>query len=651
MIVRDEARMIDDCLRSVRGLVTEMIVVDTGSRDDTRERARRAGATVVDVPWTDDFSAARNASLKRARGDWVLILDADERIAACDGRAVRDRLAKAPFDCGMLRLHDAASVESTHADVLSGAARLGDAQRVPRLVRRKPDIAYVGVIHEDLAPWLVKNRARVAPFDLDIIHLGASREVYVDRGKFERNVRLLIALGQQTPEDPTAYGYLAHQYLENGKLAEASAAAEEGWRRLPYVEATRGYRPSVLRLAEARAQVQLKVGDARGALDTVHRARRIEGPHYDLDHIAGYALERLALGERAPVARERYLAGARACFEECLRPSGEVPWLAFVAGATGWASATRLGSVALLQGDGAAAKEAFGRALSERPRHLEARLGLLEARILLGESQAALGLASELIADPEAAKVPDVWVLAARACDALGAFDDMLRFVNLARAQRPEYVSASRRALHGECLVALSLYRGAPIAGPGLVGAIGALAAGQAFPPEDVGAHPSDARVVEILVRNLEKLGRTSLLRPALEPRADVLVPGLRGHLRRALASVGASLEPPFPAAVVVRGPDARFVAGLLASHPRLVGQIRMDDGGATHDGDRIVDTAPEPDARALPFTRVAIVSDPVGACDRLLALVGEGGAEPLVRRVIETYSPGGNGTVPESAE
>jgi glycosyltransferase involved in cell wall biosynthesis len=66
MIVRDEAAMIDACLASVKGLVSEMIVVDTGSRDDTRERARRAGAKVFDAPWRDDFAWARNESIARA---------------------------------------------------------------------------------------------------------------------------------------------------------------------------------------------------------------------------------------------------------------------------------------------------------------------------------------------------------------------------------------------------------------------------------------------------------------------------------------------------------------------------------------------------------------------------------------------------------
>src|SRR5437764_1210688 len=80
MIVRDEARALPDCLGSLAGYLDEGVVVDTGSQDRTREIAVAAGARVYDVPWADDFAAARNAALERASGDWILYIDADERL-------------------------------------------------------------------------------------------------------------------------------------------------------------------------------------------------------------------------------------------------------------------------------------------------------------------------------------------------------------------------------------------------------------------------------------------------------------------------------------------------------------------------------------------------------------------------------------------
>ncbi|MAE69465.1 MAG: hypothetical protein CME06_03230 [Gemmatimonadetes bacterium] len=96
MIARDETRFLPACLESIRGLADEVVVVDTGSNDDTIEIARRFGARVGHFEWVDDFAAARNASLAMARGDWVLSLDADEEIDAVDHVKLRKLIAS---DC------------------------------------------------------------------------------------------------------------------------------------------------------------------------------------------------------------------------------------------------------------------------------------------------------------------------------------------------------------------------------------------------------------------------------------------------------------------------------------------------------------------------------------------------------------------------
>lgn len=84
MIVKNEEQWITKALSSVESIVSEMIVVDTGSTDDTVALAEKAGAKVFHEEWTDDFSAARNVSLAHATGDWILVLDADEEIAPSD---------------------------------------------------------------------------------------------------------------------------------------------------------------------------------------------------------------------------------------------------------------------------------------------------------------------------------------------------------------------------------------------------------------------------------------------------------------------------------------------------------------------------------------------------------------------------------------
>ena len=94
MIVKNEEKYLAQCLRSVRDIVDEMIIVDTGSTDRTKDIATVFGAKLFDFPWTGDFSAARNHSLAQATGDWILILDADEAISALDHHELKALIRK-----------------------------------------------------------------------------------------------------------------------------------------------------------------------------------------------------------------------------------------------------------------------------------------------------------------------------------------------------------------------------------------------------------------------------------------------------------------------------------------------------------------------------------------------------------------------------
>ena len=93
MIVRNEEHNLPDCLEPVANLFDEMIVVDTGSTDRTKEVAQRCGAKVIDFTWVDDFAAARNESLKHATGQWIMWLDADERLDEVNRERLRRVLA------------------------------------------------------------------------------------------------------------------------------------------------------------------------------------------------------------------------------------------------------------------------------------------------------------------------------------------------------------------------------------------------------------------------------------------------------------------------------------------------------------------------------------------------------------------------------
>ena len=80
MIVSNAEQQLALCLESVRGVVDELVIADTGSTDNTIELAHDLGAHVISIPWENDFARARNRALAEVRSDWVLSLDADERL-------------------------------------------------------------------------------------------------------------------------------------------------------------------------------------------------------------------------------------------------------------------------------------------------------------------------------------------------------------------------------------------------------------------------------------------------------------------------------------------------------------------------------------------------------------------------------------------
>src|SRR4051794_16492566 len=97
LIVRDEADRLSACLNALRGLADEIVVLDTGSTDDTVATARRLGATVIEGEWHDDFAAARNVALDHCSAEWIVHVDADE-IVGGDIAGLRRRLQAAPAD-------------------------------------------------------------------------------------------------------------------------------------------------------------------------------------------------------------------------------------------------------------------------------------------------------------------------------------------------------------------------------------------------------------------------------------------------------------------------------------------------------------------------------------------------------------------------
>lgn len=203
MIVKNEENFLEGCLESVRGIVDEIVIVDTGSTDRTIEIAKRYNAKIHYFEWIDDFAAARNEALKHCTSKWILYLDADERLKVQEKDTLRNYLLSLSDEIGGVNC----IIESEHSK-LDGNSEIHRGG-YPRLFRNLgyPKIQFRGRVHEQISPSILENGKTFINSDIVIEHLGYNREREVMEQKIKRNYTLLL---QHVKEEPTN-GYAWYQ--------------------------------------------------------------------------------------------------------------------------------------------------------------------------------------------------------------------------------------------------------------------------------------------------------------------------------------------------------------------------------------------------------------------------------------------------------
>lgn len=236
MIVKNEEANLPRCLASVQGLVDEIVVVDTGSTDYTMAIAESFGAKRSSFAWIDDFSAARNESLRRCTGDWILVLDADEAIDPRDHARIRSALQQSSAAAFNLILRSYV-LDGNQAcmDVLptpnDGAyptgAEFSHYADVPglRLCRRFPGLAFEGRIHELLTPFFLARKLPIGSLDAVIHHFGKV-DVAREAEKKEAYLHLAEAQAQAHPKSPQAWFNLMSQAALAAEWPKVIQAAE-----------------------------------------------------------------------------------------------------------------------------------------------------------------------------------------------------------------------------------------------------------------------------------------------------------------------------------------------------------------------------------------------------------------------------------------
>lgn len=221
MIVKDEGEYLDACLSSVADHVDEIVIVDTGSTDNTKQIAAKYGARIFDFKWIDDFAAARNFAAGKATGDWYIWLDGDDVIE--NPEKLREVCNQAPKHIGVIFLPYNYQVDDNGTVLVK--------QWRDRLIRNDDCVTWKGRLHE--TPVDVRRIGKAQNTEVTIVHTAKP-----DRWarSSERNMRVLLKQMEDERDnpDPRTFFYLASCYREAGRDGDAKQLYEmylklSGW--------------------------------------------------------------------------------------------------------------------------------------------------------------------------------------------------------------------------------------------------------------------------------------------------------------------------------------------------------------------------------------------------------------------------------------
>jgi glycosyltransferase involved in cell wall biosynthesis len=226
MIVRDEERHLRRCLSSVRGLFDEIILVDTGSKDRSKEIAAEFGARVFDFRWIDDFSAARNVSLANATGHYACWLDADDVIDDSERSKLDALFRSLPADSS--NAYVMRCVSDPDKEGKSGAIVVDHV----RLFPLRDDIRWVYRVHEQILPALLRTGIALHWTDIVVRHTG-----YADgrekAAKRQRDWTILFKELADRPNDPFLFYNIGMIAFERQQWLEALGYFRCGCAALP----------------------------------------------------------------------------------------------------------------------------------------------------------------------------------------------------------------------------------------------------------------------------------------------------------------------------------------------------------------------------------------------------------------------------------
>lgn len=302
MIVRNEEAVLARCLESIRHVVDEIIIVDTGSTDRTIDIAERYDARVSDYTWDGSFSNARNYAIKQAAMDWILIMDADSEFEKQDTDKLRAMTSQS------------AMATAYYGKTLSFLGEVADLDNMVcnlniYLVRNHMGYRFAGSIHEQIYCSDPAAKAVTAISDLRIYHYGYLNSAVRTQSKRERNMMMIQKELEKRPDDPFMLYNLGNEYFAQSKARDAYDCYIKSYANF---SPEAGFSPKLMLRLIACCEF---LGYTAQQLRLIDEGLSYYPPYTDLEFIRGSLW----------LQKERYLAAIRS-FQKCLI-MGEPPLL------------------------------------------------------------------------------------------------------------------------------------------------------------------------------------------------------------------------------------------------------------------------------------------------------------------------------------
>lgn len=257
MIVKNEEKYLQECLESVQNIADEIVIVDTGSIDNTLEIAKKFNSKIFNYKWTNDFADARNFALSKSTGNWILYLDADERVSTNSINEIKK----------IIHRKDNLAV---YCNVKSVDNNLGfpNLMKYVRLFRNHPKVKFTGSVHEQIDESLEKINYKFIDSNIEIVHLGYDISYEEIKKKAQRNLEILLNDYKTKPTSYTAF-QIGQTY---GMLNEKEKAFEYFNYTLNNKQLHTNYRAHALRY---NAAIYLERNSLQEALNLINEALKL----------------------------------------------------------------------------------------------------------------------------------------------------------------------------------------------------------------------------------------------------------------------------------------------------------------------------------------------------------------------------------------